>query len=348
MKEKKVLNNIALIRPILVFLLVFYHAFAPYSGGWEPIDGFPDVPAYWWMDKLSYAFMLELFVFVSGYVFGFQVRTKGESKLEAKSLFSNKTKRLLIPSMVFSLLYVILIRGVDKQPVSQTIYDVIAGAGHLWFLPMLFWCFVLMWVIEKLRLRPRVVIPVLLIMSMLPQIPVPFHFGHTLYYMLFFYVGYLIQRNEIKYEKFYTRRATTTTVVLFVVSFISLTLLQEWGITEMGGASLLYKVMKITIINVSKVIYSSLGIAMMFSIIGRVERNRMTSLPRWTIEVGSLSMGVYIFQQFILKIIYDKTPCPDLFGVYFLPWFGFATAFIGSVLLSWVLRKTKVGRALIG
>lgn len=92
MNEKKLLTNVAVIRPILIVLLVFYHAFAPYSGAWEPIEGFPEIPAYWWLDWLSYAFMLEMFVFVSGYVFGYQVRTKGESKQEAKNLFGESSK----------------------------------------------------------------------------------------------------------------------------------------------------------------------------------------------------------------------------------------------------------------
>lgn len=101
------LTEVAIIRPILVVLLVFYHAFAHYSGAWEPIDGYPAIRDYWWLDWLSYAFMLEMFVFISGYVFGFQVRTKGVEKLNAKNLLWGKFKRLMIPCMVFSFLYIL-------------------------------------------------------------------------------------------------------------------------------------------------------------------------------------------------------------------------------------------------
>lgn len=115
MPQQKLLANVVIIRPILIVLLVFYHAFAPFSGAWEPIGGYPMIRTYWWLDKLSYAFMLEMFVFVSGYVFGYQVRTKGESKLEAKNLFWGKFKRLMIPCMVFSLLYVILLGEISRN-----------------------------------------------------------------------------------------------------------------------------------------------------------------------------------------------------------------------------------------
>lgn len=166
MEEKKKirLDEVTLIRPVLIVLLVFYHAFAIYSGAWAPIEGFPEVPVYWWLDKLSYAFMLEMFVFISGYVFGFQVRTKGNMKLQAKALFWSKFKRLMIPCIVFSLLYILLF-GKIAQPVQITLYSLLNGVGHMWFLPMLFWCFVGIWLIEKLRMKPRWILSLLLLNS---------------------------------------------------------------------------------------------------------------------------------------------------------------------------------------
>ena len=43
-EHRKLLTNLSLIRPILLVLLVFYHAFAIYSGAWDPIEGYPEVP----------------------------------------------------------------------------------------------------------------------------------------------------------------------------------------------------------------------------------------------------------------------------------------------------------------
>lgn len=101
------LYDAAILRLVLVFLLVYYHAFAIYSGAWDSLNGYPEIKAYWWLDKLSFAFMLEAFVFVSGYVFGYQVRCKGEEKLKADSVIVGKFKRLMIPCLLFSIIYIL-------------------------------------------------------------------------------------------------------------------------------------------------------------------------------------------------------------------------------------------------
>ena len=232
--QNKLIQEVVVIRPILIVLLVFYHAFAIYSGAWAPIEGFPDVPAYWWLDKLSYAFMLEMFVFVSGFVFGYQVRTKGEIKLQAKALFWGKFKRLMIPCMVFSLLYVLLFGNIG-QPIQNTLYDMLNGAGHMWFLPMLFWCFVGVWVIEKLRLKSRWVLPLLLLASMVSFLPLPFRMGIAMYYMVFFYVGYILQKEDVSLVRFYTLKHSIAATAAFLVLFPTLTLLKANLGSLIGG-----------------------------------------------------------------------------------------------------------------
>ena len=93
----KMLSNVVVIRPILIVLLVFYHAFLIFQGGWGSTGQFPEVKAYWWLDKLSYSFLLEMFVFISGYVLGYQVRVKGESILSAVVSAHSPEKSLSFP-----------------------------------------------------------------------------------------------------------------------------------------------------------------------------------------------------------------------------------------------------------
>ena len=233
--QNKLIQEVVVIRPILIVLLVFYHAFAIYSGAWAPIEGLLEVPAYWWLDKLSYAFMLEMFVFISGFVFGYQVRTKGEAKLQAKVLFWGKFKRLMIPCVVFSLLYILLLSNIG-QPIQKTLYDMLNGAGHMWFLPMLFWCFVGVWVIEKLRLKSRWVLPLLLFASMVSFLPLPFRMGIALYYMVFFYVGFILQKEDVSLDRFYTLKHCLAATAAFLVLFPTLTLLKaNLGSLIVGG-----------------------------------------------------------------------------------------------------------------
>lgn len=224
--QKQLLTNVAIIRPILILMLVFYHAFAIYSGAWSPIVGFPEIKLYWWLDWLSYAFMLETFVFVSGYVFGYQVRTKGESVLSARRLIPKKFRRLIIPSMFFSLLYIVLFGNIG-QPISATIYGMLDGTAHMWFLPMLFWCFIGIWVIEKLRMQVKIALPLLLVVCVCSHVALPLRIGDTMYYMLFFYVGYVLQRRDVKVDVFYTPRTAVSLVLAIAVLFPSSTILQN-------------------------------------------------------------------------------------------------------------------------
>lgn len=354
MEQKQYLNNAAIIRVILIVLLVFYHAFLVYSGGWESSGSFPIIEPYWWLDRLSFAFMLEAFVFVSGYVFGFQVRTKGEKKLEAKSLFLSKFNRLMIPSIIFSLLY-ILIFGDITHHVVTTCREVIEGAGHMWFLPMLLWCFLGIWLIEKMKLKAKIVLPLLILCSICSFLPLPLQLNAAMYYMLFFYVGYILQRNNASLEKYYMPKYVIALSIGFFIVFPALTIFrQNIGdiLANRGGYlvenQLIGAAIKHSFSNIAKLVYSSIGLAALFVLVGVIEKNRTSQFPHWIIKVGALCMGVYLFQQFILMAIYKFTTLPTVVGPYAMPWLAFVIALFGSLLLSYVLRLTKVGRFLIG
>lgn len=349
MYQKQLLTNVVIIRLILIILLVFYHAFAIFSGAWAPIDGYPDLHIYWWMDKLSYAFLLEMFVFISGYVFGYQVKTKGEAKLRAKNLLYSKFKRLIIPSMFFSLLYIILLKDF-KQPLHRTIYDIFNGVAHMWFLPMLYWCFVGIWVIEFLKLKTTIILPLLILISICSFIKIPLQINNAMYYMLFFYIGYYLQRNSINYERFYTKYNVILLFAAFLFLFSSMTFLCSNLNNIFDGLitdNLILKVLKRVIITISKLVYSTTGLSALFVAVGCVDKRLSSQLPHWVVWVGELSMGIYIFQQFILKGLYNYTLLPSMFSPILMPWLGFVIALCLSLMLSFYFRKTSVGRFLI-
>ena len=349
--KSKRLSNIVIIRLILIFLLVFFHAFAIYSGAWAPIDGFPEIKTYWWLDKLSFAFMLEMFVFISGYLLGFQVRIKGEEKLRAKAFFWGKFKRLMIPCLVFSLLYIIIFEEI-KQPVISTAYDLLNGAGHMWFLPMLFWCFAATWIIEKMSFPPKWVIPILLVFSLVSFLPSPLRITRAMYYMPFFYIGYILQKNDICLEQFYTLKHGILATFSFLVLFYVMTLLRE-NIASIIDVKSIYNqvAIKAFLLAVSKLLqitYAIVGLCMLLVWVGYGENKLKNPVSGWILNLGNLCFGVYIFQQFILQGLYEYTILPDVLGCYWLPWVGFGISLLGSISLSYVFRLTKIGRFFIG
>lgn len=344
MKKSGMLIDVAIIRPLLILLLVFYHAFAPYSGAWEPIEGYPKISLYWWLDKFSYFILLELFVFLSGYVFGFQVRTKGESKLEIRSLCSNKFKRLMVPCMVFSLLYIMLFRKPMDMAIPSLINGLISGTGHMWFLSMLFCCFIAIWLIEKINLPAKAVLPFLFICSILPVPILPLYFGHSIHYLFYFYFGYFIQRHDFKIDKLFKLLYVVLMSGAFLLLFTVVTLLHKSNEFHFFGGVLVFKASLSLLATISKTI----GVVLIMSIVGLIEKTKSIELPTWVIWIGELCMGVYLCQQFILVGMYNYTSAPTLFGPYSLPWIGLILALVGSLSISCVLRTFRIGRLLIG
>lgn len=347
-KGKKLLGNVVLIRLLLIVLLVFYHAFAIYSGAWEPIVGYPEIKTYYWLALISNVCMMETFVFVSGYVFGYQVRKTGGGKLQAKDLFFNKFKRLMIPCMFFSLLYVVMFQDI-KQPIVKTLYDMVNGVGHMWFLPMLFWCFIGIWMIEKVNTKASVTIPLLFVSASFSFVVLPLQLSNAMYFMLFFYIGFLIERKSINTDRFINKRWIIIITCFLVVLFPLLTLFKEQICLSLdsGDGSLAIRFLSYSVLRISRIIWSSVGVFLLFVIAGVIDKISNIKYD-WLIEIGKLSMGVYLLQQFILKFLYYYSELPIIVSPVLLPWVGFFVTLFTSVFFSWIARKTRTGRFIIG
>lgn len=46
--NKRNLDEVSFIRPILIVLLVFVHCFTVFNGGWPPFEGYKDCTGYMW------------------------------------------------------------------------------------------------------------------------------------------------------------------------------------------------------------------------------------------------------------------------------------------------------------
>lgn len=194
--EKKVwLNEVSFIRPILLVLLVSYHAFAPWCGAWDMPTGCNQYEPYKWIALISKAFLLEAFVFISGYIFKFQLVSK--RKFESfRALIINKLKRLYLPCLLFGTIYFVCFKKYVN--IQDMICQIASGVGHLWYLPCLFWCFLVQYVVVKSNIKANNVILILCGLLVLSIVPLPMQLNETMYYMLFFYAGGLYCDNYQK------------------------------------------------------------------------------------------------------------------------------------------------------
>ena len=348
--NKAVLFEVIPVRVFLIVMLVFYHAFAIFSGVWAPITNYPLIPAYDIIDKLSCATLLETFVFISGSILGFQLRTKGKDKvLTPRNLLWGKLKRLIVPSIVFSILYIICF-GSSSDSILKVSYDVLNGVGHMWFLPMLFWCFVLTYLIELTGLEFKYVLPILCLATLGSVTPLPLRLNSALYYLLFFYAGFYIEKNSVTI-RLKTEIVLPISLLLFAITFILKLNVENANFNIMGGGYLISnqiinKGIRIIVIVFSRVLCASFGIVSLMSLSRLLVLHSDTSKWDGVIKLSNCCFGVYIFQQFILKLL-NKSILPFCIDAYLYPWIAFIITLFISLILTILIRTTKLGRQLL-
>lgn len=214
----------------------------------------------------------------------------------------------------------------------------------MWFLPMLFWCFLCGWVVLKITNKyiRYIIISGLFIVS-IKQLP--FQLNESFYYLIYFMMGYELYLFRENFIKRVTIKANVYSWILFIISFLVLTVAIENVKVSTESIHGLIKAISLVGVKMITFIYASIGLFSMF--ITSIYCTTRTKLPNIIIKIGSLCFGVYLFQQFILQILYFHTDIPNHVSSIILPMVGFAIALIASVTLSYLCRLTKLGRHFI-
>lgn len=69
---------------------------------------------------------------------------------------------------------------------------------------------------------------------------------------------------------------------------------------------------------------------------------RRHRIGSFLLKVGVCGYGVYIFHQFVLIYLYRQTSLPQILGSYWLPWISLLFAIIVSVVLTLLIRQTRL------
>lgn len=332
-QAKKILPDVVIMRLILIVLLVLDHSFAPFSGMWKSIIPQYDNETYFFIGKLSYSFFLEAFVFISGLLAGYQA-VKHPVALQGKEFVTKKFKRLYIPSIIFSLIYFACFS--EWHGMALFIRTILSGDGHMWFLPMLFWCFVILWAVSKSKASPRIILLLAIAALCCSNRRIPLRIGDSFYYFLFFYLGYLVYTLPNVTQKFLRMKYTPAYFIIFCLLF-AYTLHFEY-ISTVGG---------VISYNITRGIRGLSGLMLCYVLV-RTTATSHAQLPQPLIKLSSYCFGIYIMQQFILQWLYYHTAFCTIISPTLIPWMGFVVAMILSILLTGLLLKTKTGRYLIG
>ena len=338
MKKRIRLDEVTLMRCILAVLIVFMHSFTCYNGSWREPDGFVDIPLYRWLSRITFSFALEGFVFISGYLFAYQ-----SIVLNRSERILSKLKRLVLPSIIFSAAYFAIFY--QYKGVGNMLYNIINGCGHLWYLPMLFWCFVGAMILERISIKDTIKIIILLGLYFLPMISLPLQLTPAKSFLLYFYAGYVLFKYRDSIISSITLKHLLLGWILFLSIFTIFRPLQDILICN-NDSPIIYKLFLLTASKMSNLLYSSIGVIVFYSTAVYYLKNH--ELKQSTIKLSSVCFGIYIIHQFVLQLLYYKTSFPIIVGPYSLPWLGFVITIILAYFLSAMAIRTKWGKFLIG
>lgn len=342
--NKNWLPEIDIIRSIIIIMLVLYHSFAPYTFGWDAIPSIdPHNKIYYWIGKFANSGMLETFVLISGYIFA----SKSRATISRNTFILKKIKRLYIPTILWGVILILIFNYSDLSNfvTINTGIKLLNGIEHLWFLPMLFWCFVF-----ELYLYPKICDKYLLLFAYLCLIPYPAIpiIRISLYYYLFFHLGVLFFNNKEKIRCWWTTKKFVLLSIVYIILFIAGTVAIDSKYLYFDDTTpIIKKAILIHAGNILRFSYSILA-TLIYYYIGTHIQAKGSSLYNIIHSIAIYSFGIYILQEIILRLIYYRTDIPLYCHSYMIPWLGFIIAFSCSYFLSYILNKNKITRLLFG
>lgn len=342
---KKYLEDVVYLRLILIFLLIWTHAFSPYTGAWQRIQGVEEIPSYYWIGFFIHYMRMQALVFISGYLLGYTSLRKDDA-LSARSCVVKKLRRLILPSLVFSVAYFWLLSRHDVS-LPTAVYSIVNGCGHLWFLPMLFWCFLLVFVAEKVKAPPALVVALGVLAALLPVPELPLRLNRTMAFFIYFYMGFGLKRG---YLDCLQPRRTLWPILACLGIYVAGFFVETWHLAHplmQGHESFLARAVNICATNLLTLCMSAAGLLGAYWAIHRWAVGRV-KLKNWMIVGSTYCYGVYICQQFILQWLYYHTSLPQAVGAAALPWIAIAITLAFSLLITRLMLQTRAGRYLIG
>lgn len=327
--------EIAIMRLISIVIVVFFHAYGMTYANHLPKDIAIIYKNQYELFNQSYLIniAMPLFTVISGYLLYGQLLKQRYSSFI--NLTWQKAKRLLIPYYFFTVIFMITTNNISLAPFYT------GGYWHLWYLPMLFWCFIITYTLHNIvSYNKSTEICVLLLFFVLALINkfLPTFLGlyNVTKWYYWFYLGYIIKHYES--HIFLTIKQYHLIYVGFVAYFITGVLLySEYGNNTIHG-----------------MIASTIAIICIWYLV-RLIHWKSLSISPLLISISSCSFGIYIFHNWIEMYMLSNT-AQRIFPIvtwaenhiYLFP-FAFASiAFIISWIITWQLLKCRIGKSLIG
>ena len=250
---------------------------------------------------------------------------------------------MILPSIIFSIPYFFIFY--DYKGFGNFLYSIVNGCGHMWYLPMLFWCFVGVVILIKIKIGDGWKLLFLILINLFWPLSLPFQLAAATNYIFYFYLGYMVYKQSERIKELITSKSLIISWIIFIVVFVMLRPLKE-SIVIGDQDFRLYRLLTGSARSVCQLVYATIGTITLY--ITMVYYTQRKQLSKFTISLASCCFGIYLTHQFLLKALYYNTDFASIVGPYWLPWLGFTLVLPISYLLSLLLLKTKIGKFLIG
>jgi peptidoglycan/LPS O-acetylase OafA/YrhL len=343
--QRPYLYEVAAIRTFAVSAIFIVHAFAIYAGSWKIDRPLPDIPLFRIIPTLLMSFRLQALVFVAGYVFAFQRLELGRDGCDRPGAFvAKKAKRLLLPWLVFGPAYVLLF-GTEEG--MGYVLTMAVGPGHLWFLPMLFWCYLVMLAVVRARLRFHWSwIPIYAALCLASPLLQNFlGTSSAIVHLVYMFLGYASYSHRERITRYVHAPVFRVAVTLLFLAWYGLTfryaddLILPWLPGKAGLALLL----------LNKAALSVIGLAALLAHITYwVSHSPEARASRVLGNINRYAYGLYVYHQFVMMAVLMWYCLPYGVDLALVPLVLLASGVVGAGILTVATVRTRLGKALIG
>lgn len=335
-EETKKLDNIDLVKTIMMVLVVLYHSLRYFTGDWFNIYGDAPISNYAiYITAFLKMFHVPSFCMALGFLYYYLKFEKNKYKILKDNIY-NKIKRLLIPCISTIVLWALPIGMIFyKYSVKEIIYKFVLMASpvQLWFLIALFNIFCIAFIFpKKINLKNLIIIYLISTIcgSTLDYFGIHFFQIHTtIQYFLFFYLGGYIYKNK--------NTISTKKIIICFIILIPLLIVRFSSLNCEGVVYYLIRMIEplISVLEIIVVYFLCTAFTKKYSL-----NNKLYLM------ISNNSFGIYLFhQQIIYIMIYAFNKHVNSFGLISICFFA---SLLISLLMSLFFKKFKFTKTIFG
>lgn len=334
MEKSKRFDEISIMRVMAMTMIVAFHSLCFYNGRWTKVNAI-FIPIWYKISCFLDVIDLNMFVFISGYLYGYLYIYRNKYR-HPSEVIRIKAVRLLIPYLFWGIPMAIIW---PWNTWSKLFY----GIGHLWFLLMLFGVFTITVILQLLnaqRIRFTRGKGILLIVAgffasfFFSKYVYPGDFlciNKVLYYFPAFMIGYLCAKLRVAWLLPNWAYIVLPFAVLGLVALVWYPFPLPYRLILFARTILAYVICIDLLIILSKGTMSD-------------------QTRKIVVEIERLSMGLYIFNQIAMDIVFTIPVLHQWFETHWMvgPFTLFLIGFFPPLLLSYIFNKYRWLRWTIG